>query len=272
MNKILYENEKFLQDNFPLRGPSYCAEILGVTNKEIRYFCNYKKIKRLDGYRGDGKIGFLFEEKFKNIVDPYTAYFLGFLWADGHFNRKSKQITLEIKKDDADEIMDVVDLIGEAKKKTRQRMKSGKVFGNLQTCFSFSIKKSYDFFIENDFHNKSIQEPSTILSKIPPDLKHYFWRGFFDGDGNLYIKHKYEFSFWGNYHYLWTELKNILDSLSIKYNVRRDENGKHQKYSQIYCCNFLGVNAFINYISQGKQFGLSRKRLANQLTDKRKSN
>lgn len=271
VNKVLYENEQFLRDNFPLKGPSYCAQYLGVSNKEVRYFCNYKKIKRLEGYYGNGKTGGFFEEKFEKLSDPYVVYFLGFLWADGHYNSKTRQITLEIKKDDAEEIKDIIGFLAEARIKTRQRMKDGEVFGSPQTSFSFSVKKLYEFFDKYDFSTKSITEPYKLLSIIPLDLTYYFWRGFFDGDGNLYTKHKYEFSFWGTYEYNWDELKKILDSLSIKYAIRREENKRRQKYSQIYCCNFIGVNRFIEYISQGEQFGLSRKRLTEHLRDRRKS-
>lgn len=270
-NVILKNNVDFLKENFPLRGASFCAEKLGVSEKEIRVFCNYKKIKRLEGYKGNGKTGRLFREKFEFIDDPFVVYFLGFIWADGHFGIKNKSLSLEIVSDDAKNLEFIIDKVGEPRKRQRQRTKNGKLFGREQTCFSFSVKDLSEFFTENEFHLKSSKEPSRILDKIPDNLRHYFWRGFFDGDGNLYLKHKYEFSFWGPLTQSWVEIIKVLDSLEIKYHLRRDINRKEQSYSQLYCCNLEGINKFNAYISQGIPFGLERKRLIGNLTDRRKA-
>lgn len=63
----------------------------------------------------------------------------------------------------------------------------------------------------------------------------------------------------------------VLDSLEIKYYLRRDINKKEQSFSQLYCCNLEGINKFNAYISQGIPFGLERKRLIGNLTDRRKT-
>jgi intein/homing endonuclease len=267
---LMRENIEFLKQNFPLKGANFCAKVLGIDAKDIRSFCNYSDIKRLEGYKGDSKTGSVYTAKFISDIDEYSAYILGFIWADGYVS-KTHAISLEIKKDDALEIKDIIMKTGEWKIKERQRYKDGKEFGKMQLRYSASSKEVVQYLIDKSFSVKSEVSPSKILEMIPDNLKHYFWRGFFDGDGNLYIATKTEFSFWGSYAQSWTDLEKLLDDLGIKYTIRCNSNAKNQKFSQIYCCNFTGVNKFIDYISQGIPFGLKRKRLLSALHDRRKT-
>jgi len=267
---LMRENIEFLKQKFPLKGGNFCAKVLGIDVKDIRSFCNCNNIKRLKGYR-DSKIGNLYIDKFIDDMDEYSSYILGFIWADGYITKTANTIRLEIKKDDALVIKDIIMKTGEWRIGERQRYKEGREFGKAQLCYSAYSKEVVQYLIDKSFSIKSEVSPSKILEMIPDNLKHYFWRGFFDGDGNLYIATKTEFSFWGSYAQSWTDLEKLLNDLSIKYTIRRKSNAKNQKFSQIYCCNFTGVNKFIEYISQGIPFGLKRKRLLNALHDRRKT-
>jgi len=49
----------------------------------------------------------------------------------------------------------------------------------------------YDFLSENNYKEKSYVSATKILNKIPNNLKKYFFRGYFDGDGSIYKYEKY---------------------------------------------------------------------------------
>ena len=48
------------------------------------------------------------ENYFKEINDPNKAYILGFIYADGSINRKNNQLTITIKKDDEEILLNII--------------------------------------------------------------------------------------------------------------------------------------------------------------------
>ncbi len=63
--------------------------------------------------------------------------------------------------------------------------RSRKLNGNEYKQILIRINDKYikEFLLENDFDKKSLLSPTKVLSKIPDELKHYFFRGLIDGDG-----------------------------------------------------------------------------------------
>jgi intein/homing endonuclease len=71
---------------------------------------------------------------------------------------------------------------------------------------------------------KSEESPKKILSLIPLNLKKYFLRGLFDGDGNFYINKKqglYHFYLHGSINQKYDVLEEYLDNLQIPYKIDR---------------------------------------------------
>jgi hypothetical protein len=70
------ENEiNFLIKEYPLTDRFHCSDVLGIPVEQVVYkirVLNLKKEKSLK-----------FSE-FEEITNSYTAYVLGFIWADGH--------------------------------------------------------------------------------------------------------------------------------------------------------------------------------------------
>lgn len=161
------------------------------------------------------------------VNSPEKAYTLGFLWGDGTI-KKHKITTnswsniyypnLEINKKDLDEIIKLFNVWGNWSLYVRQRP-------NRKKQGSITLFNPYFgwFLTENDYIIKSYTEPTKILSKIPENLKSYWWRGFIDADGCFYSnKCANQFSLAGQYDQTWKETVNLFISLNIeKYQIQQ---------------------------------------------------
>jgi hypothetical protein len=90
---------------------------------------------------------------------------------------------------------------------------------------------------------------------ITYELKHYFFRGFVDGDGNIYPPKK-RITLAGSLKQDWGFISKICDELKIKHNIYRNSNKSTNSVVEI-----NGINGVIfgNYIFKGNEFGLKRK-------------
>jgi len=172
------------------------------------------------------KINFSF---FENIKTPEISYILGILWADGCISKRYG-VMLWLKEDDIEDIEEVFQYIGEWGIYYRQLQNRKK-----QKCLSFSNKIIHEFLIENDYDKKSFVSPNKILYKIPDNLKHYFFRGYFDGDGCFFLgKNQYQMNITSSYIQDWSFIDDIMVKLGIKnYKVIRTDRinnlGKQNK-------------------------------------------
>lgn len=169
-------------------------------------------------------------EQFLNITSPEVAYILGLLWADGYIYKKNyfNTINIECKKEDLEYVKDVFMKIGKWNIYYRKRI-------NRAEQMTFHTNNVYicDFLIRNDYGSKSFLSADKILSNIPNDIKHYWFRGIVDGDGCFYInedKKIYQFSLSGPYEQDWTYFENLCRQLKIKYTIaRREQKQKDRK-------------------------------------------
>ncbi len=129
-------------------------------------------------------------------------------------------------------------------------------------------KRIYNFLKKHDYHLKSYMSPDKILSKIPKELKYYFYRGLIDGDGCFYINIKnklYQFSITSSYEQDWGFMINLCNELDIKYNIKlidriNKRTGKENKSSQFRITNKKGIKKIGEYIYQDyDNIGLKRK-------------
>ena len=161
---------------------------------------------------------------FVNIKTPEVAYFLGFLWADGWLTRHTAQkkkysLAFKIIYKDYISIQKIIKPLlnwGKYIRKPPSRQK---------TCqLHFTNKQLYDFLIKNDYLIKSQASADKILNKISQNLKKYWFRGFFDGDGHFhYIPQKeYCICISGDYKQNWRFIKRLCHKLKIsKYKIYR---------------------------------------------------
>lgn len=195
-----------------------------------------------------------------NQFKPYTkesVYSLGFLFADCYLYPKTHSIKLEIISDDFNEIKG--SLLKVRRYTITQRNRPNR---QPQTRAEFGSKLIYQWLLSHGY-NKIL--PQNLLDEIPSNLEHYWWLGFFDGDGCFYLKPKlcYQMSLAGYYKQDWSVAITMLESLGItSYKVCNRTQGKN-KNSIIRVTNRKDITKFGEYIYQNyneDNIGLSRKK------------
>ena len=275
-NKIWTQEEiDFLKENYPSKGGEYCTEKLNRTkgavskkvgrigikvNKEIISELSRAAQKKIQDKRpnSDFKVNV---EQFLDIKKPEVAYFLGYFWADGYLLTSRNELRFEIATEDMNMIKNVMDSLGEWNYNYRQR----DVKYKKSTSAVTSNARLTNFMFENDYHLKSKVSSDKILSKIPDNLKHYFFRGLVDGDGCISVKSKNERSGYGitiaaSVNYDWSFTEELFNKLNISYNIYRKEyNGGGTSTISVYSEN---AKTFGDYIYNGydnDKIGLPRK-------------
>ena len=255
----------FITENYPTKGKLYCSEHLNREGSSIFKKASYLKLKinsdvklannktaqlKVQDERPNNDFNVNIEQ-FITIEKPEIAYMLGYLWADGYIVRN--EIRLEIVKDDLDHIKPILESIGTWTYSYRNRA------GNQTSGRAVvSNKRLVKFLKENDYDNKSFMSADKILSIIPNELKHYFFRGLVDGDGCIYINDKFKkrLTISGSFKQNWRYVSNVCNDLNIKYNIYRRRNEHASSNIEL---NGFHAKTFCDYIYQDKIFGLDRK-------------
>jgi len=200
---------------------------------------------------------------FKSLVKKKEfIYFLGFLWADGYISKSTNSIEINIVKNDFDIIAPVISRHIEWNIFHKQRKNHGNPYGKPQIKAQKSLPELKSFLIEHNYGNKSGGSPSNILFIIPSELQHYWWRGYFDGDGSLAISKNgcKNLSFWSVINQDWSELSSLMTSLGIYFSIYSYQRSCG-KSSSLTTTNKNNIIKFGKYIYPNFQytFGLKRK-------------
>lgn len=131
----------------------------------------------LYGTPRQSKVGKNTTDKFKSL-DGESAYWLGFIAADGHIRYVPKlyryELRVEINKRDEDHLDKLAEYIGFA----------SKVFRKRDDCviYSFTSKQLVENLLQ--WLNPNNKTELNNFDKIPDEFKTDFVRGYFDGDGH----------------------------------------------------------------------------------------
>lgn len=203
----------FIKKEYPKNGYKRTSELLSISIFKLKKIIKNNNI--ILGDR-DRRVDI---SNFENIDKKEVAYFLGFFWSDGYISRD--EITMSIKYDDEFDILSVLNTFGNWRVSNRVKKLKTKEFK--QSCIRINDRFIKNFLIDNDFDKKSITTPTKILSKIPGDIKNYFFRGLIDGDGCFCSKNRNYFSITGNINQNWGEIQNLLEKLDINYSLTKKE-------------------------------------------------
>lgn len=244
---LLYSTEEmeFLNHYYFEKGAKYCAEKLNRSLKSV-----FTKANRLGLHE---KVIYQTPINLSKLQSPQGAYLLGFLWADGHVSKSKNVIKCSIVLEDGIKIKNCFEYIGIWKTYIYDKSERRK-----QMSFEVTDKNFRDFLVSMDYLVKSAATPTKILNYLNIDLNHYFWRGYFDGDGCYSFTRGYIANFSGSFNQDWTELIKILNSLDIKYKYRQYNRNSGQS-SRIDIWNKNNLCKWGDYIYQGEIFGLDRK-------------
>lgn len=275
--RYTHDEEAFIRVNYPTLGSHYCAKHL---NRSV--FCIQQKAKRLGIILTKAQKRALHvkarerssdwydinPDQFTDIQKPEAAYLLGYVWADGHIAiRKERDGTLAyvwsltIVRDDYVDIADTINRLGKWRIYQRtSRLRAPRPV----TCIATGNKPLVTFLVANDYHIKSMVAPTKILSRIPAHLKHYWWRGYMDGDGCFsYTPSRSQCSmcFAGSYGQDWSAHMAVTKALGIDMCIRQYRT-KRGDSSSCLCQNLRCADKWGAYIYQGydiDHIGLTRK-------------
>jgi len=183
---------------------------------------------------------------------PYSVYILGFLWADGYLRKKDSGIVLTIVEEDGIKIKPIIKKTGEWSFRYIQPKNSER----RQIRMQLYDKALKEFLLRYRYDVKSLVSPELLLSEIPDKYLHYWWRGFFDGDGS---NNANGIEFYGHFEQDWSFmniLSNKLGGIVFKYKQRIRGYGRS---SFINIRHKNSIQKFLLYINSGEKFGLDRK-------------
>lgn len=181
------------------------AKEIGVSWGTVKRFLLKEEIslsKNLNQFQKEQDLSSLFEK-----VDNYkTAYWLGFLYADGSIRSGTRnEISLDLKEEDLETIKAFHSFCNN-KNNIREHIikRNGKEFKSYVSSFSNKKVK------ENLIKLGCVPKKSLILEfpteeQVPQDFLYDFMRGYFDGDGyGRYDldKHKYDIVILGTENFL----------------------------------------------------------------------
>ncbi len=261
---ITPEQKRFIETSFSVLGPLGCAKHLGINFKRVSHYAYQLGLKVSPECRG--KICETAHEKpnnaykvnadgFINVQTPEHAYILGLIWADGWVGRTgtSHAIECSMVQEDFDQLLPVLMKTGNWNVYRLQR-KPWKPIARMNT----SNRPLREYLSSKGYESKSGLSACKILDAVPDHLKHYWFRGLFDGDG--YMGHSMNIS--SVYDQDWTYLEKLAVTLGIKCSIYRRVNQLGQKCSMFVTTNMGSAALFGEYIYQGfdhDRIGLSRK-------------
>ncbi len=268
-NKYTDTEIEFLIDNYSNRGIKYCSEKLNRTSHSIQMKCqklklkvnrNWQKENRLLWSKNrlpeDYKVNFI---QFIKISTPICAYILGLLWADGHIC-PPYEISLATTYPDAKYFISLFLKTGKWKYYSWQpKNKKWKKACQIKTTNLPFV----NFLLENDYKSKSYESADKILSIIPQELKHYWFRGLLDGDGTIRTTDNgsHSISFSSSVNQNWNYLESLCKELNLEYHIIKEHRNGHAGSS----FNVYGMYKtikFCEYIYNGypeDDIGLKRK-------------
>jgi hypothetical protein len=177
-NRPWTENEiKFIQDNmkkmtYKEMGPVINRTIASIQSK-VRYLPLKQKVKKYP----------INSNYFKKWSEQ-MAYVIGFIASDGNICKTGKSHMLQFASDDRDIIAKIKKAISSKAPVHLRTRPNGKI--------SYQLRHS-DPTIYNDLFTLGIKpRKSLTLSppKVPKKYVRHFLRGFFDGDGSVWISHR----------------------------------------------------------------------------------
>ena len=107
--------------------------------------------------------------------------------------------------------------------------------------------------------------PTKILSKVPDELKSYFFLGFSDGDGCFYTNPNgfcKQYAISGSYEQSWVDFENLMGMKGCNYTIKKTINKNGNKSSCLRFTNKKSLLSFGEYIYKTIELdniGLQRK-------------
>ena len=253
---------KFLIENYTINGVDFCVKNLNCSRRRIIYKANSLGLKTNVIIKSESKTKKSVNyELFDNNMSKESVYILGLLWADGHVRKDNKTTSISCILKDMENVYPIFLKTGDwlISNPIKKYFKGNEV--KTQKKIHTTTWGLYEILKKYGYLNKSVGVPNKMLSKIPNDLRKYWFRGYLDGDGCIRLGKKYGSSivFSGPYSQDWGFMVNLCKELNIHYLIdRRIVNLGGHSYFTVYRKNDVKVLGDYLY-SDYDGIGLSRK-------------
>lgn len=213
-------------------------------------------------------------DQFVNVTTPEVDYILGLLWADGHIAGKDGKSQLVLLTQATEDMLDVSKTLSKTGywKYNEKPVEENEQPSTIANICNYPVA---EHLVAHGYETKSIGSADSILSTIPDHLKHYWFRGLFDGDGCLWFGPQKGtnatdkmWSIASDYKQNWRYLQSLAERLNIDYKICRyisrveKETGKRNRNSTFLVRRHQDIHIVMNYLYQGREhdgIGLDRK-------------
>ena len=264
----------FVNAHYPRHGGKYCAEKLGRTLSSIHNIAKKHNIVVPPG--GISNIFTAIRRKSNENYNvnadmfitpriPSVIYTMGLLWADGTINtykNSHRAVCLKSTFPDGDEFYKIMSSFGKWNyyKYDVQNIKYKHLKPSIQ--IQTNNRPMVEFLESVGYRTKSVGSADSVLEIIPLELRHYWFRGLFDGDGCLYVKDRMvQVTLSGPINQSWKYLTDLLSNLGVSYSVKQIITVRGSS-SVVRFTGALNCKRFLDYIyknaTQDKIY-LSRK-------------
>ena len=191
----------YLNDNYSLNQIAKELKIAWGTVKSVLEKNDIEIVKKVNQYGEKG----VNKNLFKEINDSDSAYWLGFLYADGSIRKDRNEISLELKEEDYNTIKDFHNYC-DNKNNIREHIikRNGKNYKSY--CSSFSDENVKLNLIKlGCIPQKSLLLTFPSEEQVPQNFLYDFVRGYIDGDGYIQFdenKHRYRIVICGTKEFL----------------------------------------------------------------------
>lgn len=222
--KLTKDQREWLTTNWASKSAKECGLFLGKTPKQVMLIAFNLNLPSKKGKQYLFKKLNIDPRRFLDITEPEIAYFLGLIWSDGTLRIGDRKVGLDMVREDL-ELLNLNKWIGKMTVQYKKNKKHPTWKESMK--LTFKSRPIYDFLVECDFKEKSIMSPTKILDKIPEHLHHYFFRGWFDGDGHFpKMKWHYNLSLAGSTEQNWASAIQLCKKLNISFRIAFGKNKK----------------------------------------------
>lgn len=265
--KFSTEEIQFVKDNISVYGIPHCCKELKRSYSSIKHIAlsNNLAVKRCN--RGIRGISYKYPNHLKSLLTPEAVYTAGFIWGDGHVRPEGNSTIIGIAEADGLELSSIFNVAEEWDLTLVPKQKS--TWSN-QTRFTNHDSDVHSLLVSMNYLNKTGEVPD--LSKVPPNMLHYWYLGYSDADGCFYNNEKRslaQYQITSCIDQDWSYIETLLTSLDINHQIDRrqttDKDGGLHARSNIRFQGAPNVTKWGSYIYQtyGQDgIGLKRKHSA----------
>lgn len=263
-NEWTVEELKYLTQNYLSQSNQEIADVLTRTSKAVQVKLSKLGLKRPEKYCYDHTF-------FEKIDTEEKAYWLGFLYADGYVTQgtRNAEVGIELSARDIEHLKKFnKSLKGNITPTIRQR-KAGKI-NSTDGIASFRL---YNKKMVEDLIKLGCVENKTFVIKMP-DIQDkfliwHFIRGYFDGDGSIYLDKSHGFigfNFASGSDLMLKQLREFLykEGIYAYFSVEDRKDSRFETEHKSYKLLITGMNNAYSFgmkLYENSNIYLTRKRL-----------